>query len=380
MIDQKRFLKELKTAGVEFITGVPDTLLNEFCLEVSASFRKDKQVIAANEGNALSMAAGYYLATGTVPLVYMQNSGIGNALNPLISLTGKEVYSIPMVLLIGWRGDPSMIDHPQHLMQGRLTPLLMDDLDIPYQIVEADGDLPFEAAKWAVKTARENQSPVALIARKGVFERGEKDDLSKLESAFPLSREMAIQCILDSLPSDSIYVATTGRATRELYEVRNLRGEGHENDFLNVGAMGHTSSIAAGIAIANKKRLVVCLDGDGAAIMHLGALVVNGDLGLNNFIHIILNNGAHESVGGQPTVGQRVDFTGLAQKSGYRSPGKALETAGEVRKFLGATVRGEGPYFLDLHIRKGMRQDMPPLKIEPGKAGKIFIEKNLKSS
>jgi len=378
MIDQKRFLKELNEAGVEFITGVPDTLLNEFCLEVSAALGKDKHVIAANEGNALALAAGYHLATGTVPLVYMQNSGIGNALNPLISLTGKDVYSIPMILLIGWRGDPSLNDHPQHVLQGKLTPILMDDLDIPYIIVENEGDLPFEAAKWAVQTANENQSPVALIARKGVFERGEKDDLSKLESPFSLNREMAMECILNSLPQDSLYVATTGRATRELHEVRNLRGEGHENDFLNVGAMGHTSSIAAGIAIANNKRVVVCLDGDGAAIMHMGALVVNGDLELGNFIHIILNNGVHESVGGQPTVGQKVDFTSLAEKSGYKTPGKALQTAEEIQEFLGGVDLGNGPYLLDVRIRKGMRQDMPPLKIDPLQIKKLFIEKNLK--
>ena len=318
------------------------------------------------------------MATGTVPLVYMQNSGIGNALNPLISLTGKDVYSIPMILLIGWRGDPSLNDHPQHVLQGKLTPILMDDLDIPYIIVENEGDLPFEAAKWAVQTANENQSPVALIARKGVFERGEKDDLSKLESPFSLNREMAMECILNSLPQDSLYVATTGRATRELHEVRNLRGEGHENDFLNVGAMGHTSSIAAGIAIANNKRVVVCLDGDGAAIMHMGALVVNGDLELGNFIHIILNNGVHESVGGQPTVGQKVDFTSLAEKSGYKTPGKALQTAEEIQEFLGGVDLGNGPYLLDVRIRKGMRQDMPPLKIDPLQIKKLFIEKNLK--
>jgi phosphonopyruvate decarboxylase len=379
MIDQKRFLKELNEAGVEFITGVPDTLLNEFCLEVAASSGKNKHVIAANEGNALALAAGYHLATGTIPLVYMQNSGIGNALNPLISLTGKDVYSIPLILLIGWRGDPALNDHPQHVLQGKLTLVLMDDLEIPYKVVEDKDDLPFEAINWAVKTAGETQRPVALIARKGVFERGEKEDLSKLESDLPLSRETAIQCILDSLPADSIFVATTGRATRELHEVRNLRKEGHENDFLNVGAMGHTSSIAVGMALANHKRPVVCLDGDGAAIMHMGAMVVNADLKPGNLIHIILNNGVHESVGGQSTVGLKVDFTTLAEKAGYNTPGKALQKAEDMQEFLGGAVVGKGPYFVDLHIRKGMRQDMPPLKIDPLQIKQLFMEKNLKS-
>ncbi|MFC2087938.1 thiamine pyrophosphate-binding protein, partial [Bacteroidota bacterium] len=246
MIDQKKFLDHLQTTGVEFITGVPDTLLNDFCLNVEAQWPRDRHVIAANEGNAIALAAGYHLVTGSVPLVYMQNSGLGNAINPLISLTSKEVYSIPMVLLIGWRGAPDNKDWAQHKKQGELTPVLLDSLDIPYQVIDNDGVDAFNSTRWAVLNAQKLNGPVALLANKGVFEKGKKIETDNQDNRYKMSRENAIECVLKCVPEDTIFVATTGRASRELYELRNLSGTGHDMDFLNVGAMGHASSISTG--------------------------------------------------------------------------------------------------------------------------------------
>lgn len=365
MIDQNEFQKCLKDEGVEFITGVPDTLLNEFCLSVQQNWSQNKHVIAANEGNAVALAAGYHLSNGSVPLVYMQNSGMGNTLNPLLSLTNKEVYSIPMILLIGWRGDPTVSDHAQHKKQGELTPVLLDDLDIPYKILEDDEKQPFEATKWAIQQAKKIKTPVALIAKKGVLEKGEKEDLSKLNSENPMYREDVIEHLLEHLPEDTIFVASTGRATRELYYLRKSRGESHGNDFLNIGAMGHTSSIAVGIALSQTERLVVCLDGDAAAIMHMGAFAIHGKLKLPNFLHVVMNNGVHESVGGQPSVGFDINLTQIARYSGYETIQNPVKSGLELTSSVDQLLKRGKPSFVEVHIRKGMRSKLPPLEIIP---------------
>jgi phosphonopyruvate decarboxylase len=367
MIDQIKFQRCLKEEGVEFITGVPDTLLNEFCLSVHANWPHKRHVIAANEGNAIGLAAGFYLTNKSVPFVYMQNSGMGNTLNPLMSLTNKEVYSIPMVLLIGWRGDPKVKDHAQHVKQGELTPVLLEALGIPYKIIENENEdnHAFEATRWAISEAKRSSSPTALIARKGVFEKGEKEDLSKQESEYPLYREDVIEKLLDHLPEDTLYIASTGRATRELYYLRKKREESHANDFLNIGAMGHSSSIAVGMALSQTKRLVVCLDGDAAAIMHMGALAVSGNLELPNFIHVVMNNGVHESVGGQPSVGLKINFTQIAKYSGYKTVDSPIKDGQELLTSVDKLLDKGGPFFIEVFIRKGMRSKLPPLDIIP---------------
>lgn len=364
MVDLQQFEEILKKEGVEFISGVPDTLLNEFCLFVERSWPKERHIIAANEGNAVALASGYHLGTGTIPMIYMQNSGLGNTINPLLSLTNQDVYSIPMVIVVGWRGDPAVNDHPQHKLQGVLTPTLLEDMQVPYKILDQDNDKTLASTAWAINKAREINSPVALIAKKGVLEKGEKEDLSKAPCELELSREGAIKTILETLSSDTYYVATTGRATRELHEVRNLLGHDHASDFLNIGAMGHASSIAAGMAISQSHKPVVCLDGDAGALMHLGSLAVNANSGISNLMHIVLNNGVHESVGGQTSVGHDINFTQIARNAGYTTPDQPIKTKegliDALRKF-----EGTGPVFMDVHIRKGMRPDMPPLKIQP---------------
>ncbi|WP_194778201.1 phosphonopyruvate decarboxylase [Pararhodonellum marinum] len=365
MIDLNNFARLLKDHNIEFLSGVPDTLLNDFCLYVEEKWPQEKHVLAANEGNAIALASGYHLVTDTIPLVYMQNSGIGNAINPLISLTHQSVYGIPMILLIGWRGEPGVKDHPQHTKQGQLTPILMDDLDIPWKKLSHNFEDVQGSIQWAVAKARSIGGPVALLVPKGVLERGEKSGFEDRTDL--MSREEAIHSIVETLPSDTIYVAATGRATRELYEVRRLRGEGHENDFLNVGAMGHTSSIAAGIALGQKQRLVVCLDGDASAIMHMGAMAVIGQSkGLESLIHIVLNNGVHESVGGQNAVTGKINVNEIAKDMGYSCVKEVIANKKTLIDHLEHLSNNrEKAAFLEIKIRKGMRKDLPPLVIVP---------------
>lgn len=374
MIDLELFVKAVKTAGVEFITGVPDTLLNDFCLYIEKEWQQDRHVIAANEGNAVALAAGFHLATGSVPLVYMQNSGLGNAINPLLSLVNKEVYSIPMIMLIGWRGEPGVDDHAQHQKQGKMTPVLLDALGVPFRILDNDLDDAVASVNWAVITAKKNLEPVALLVRKGVLQQGQKKDVFLELVPYPLSREGAIDCLLKSIPDKAFFVASTGRMTRELFELRNISHSGHERDLLNVGAMGHTSSIAAGLALARKEDLIVCLDGDAAAIMHLGALTTMGKLALPNFLHVVLNNGVHESVGGQSSAGMIVDLNGIAEKSGYRTIGHAVSTKDELQSAIKALFPIKTPTFIEVRIRKGIRSDLPLLRISYLAFKKLFMQ------
>lgn len=362
MIDQTLFSNELINSGIEFITGVPDTLLNDFCLHVENSWPRDKHVIAANEGNAIGLAAGYHLATGTVPLVYMQNSGIGNTVNPILSLVHQGVYSIPLILLIGWRGEPGRNDHAQHKKQGEITTTLLETMDIPYKVLTDDTEGTIEALKWSLDVAKTSNSPVALIATKGVFEKGEKAGFNSDDKQL-LSREEAINIVLNSIPDNSIVVASTGRTTRELFELRNSRHEKHNRDFLNVGSMGHTSSIATGIALATERK-VVCLEGDSSAIMHMGSLTTTGVMKPENFMHIVLNNGVHESVGGQKSAGFNVNLTDIAKHCGYVTIEKSVKTIEEINTAIKTFNDSDGPAFMEIIIRKGIRKDMPPLRFD----------------
>lgn len=359
MIDQKRFLTALEENGIRFFTGVPDSLLNDFCNCIKENVPADRHVIAANEGNAIALAAGYSFGKDCVPLVYMQNSGIGNALNPLVSLADRNVYGVPMVLLIGWRGDPAVKDWAQHKTQGEITTGLLDLMHIPYRIVHDDNDAIGETAAWAANTARSTSAPVALVAKKGVFS-GTKNPIR--DESFPLSREEAMAVVLDAAPKDAIYSATTGRAARELHALRDLRGEGHQYDFLNVGSMGHASSVAAGMALACPDRKVICFDGDAAAIMHLGSWTTDGKMGRSNLLHIVLNNGVHESVGGQPSAGRLVDFTAMAKACGYAVVEYPVEDAESLTRAVKELLDQDRPGFIDAHIHAGLRPDLAPLR------------------
>ena len=359
MLNQEKVFQVLERCGVSYFTGVPDSYLNGFCNYALARCGR-RNVIAANEGNAVAIAAGHYFATREIPLVYMQNSGEGNAVNPLASLADKNVYAVPMLLLIGWRGQgDSEPNHPQHKLQGEITPGLLELMHIPYSVL-TDSDEEFaEIAEKAVKTCAETRGPYGLIAPKGVM--ADPDKPNDVDAAYPMSREEAIEVILDHMPGDTVYSATTGRATRELFFLREKRKETKARDFLNVGSMGHASSVALGIALAVPERQVVALDGDSAAIMHMGAMTMASKVDAPNFLHVILNNGAHESVGGQPSAGHLVDFTKIAEGCGYATVGKPVTTKEELIEAL-ETLRGCGrAAFIDCRIHKGLSRKLPPI-------------------
>lgn len=359
MLDQKLVFEALAREGVTFFTGVPDSYLNGFC-NYALNHCPERNVIAANEGNAIGIAAGHYFASREIPLVYMQNSGMGNAVNPLASLVEERVYAVPMLLLIGWRGQgDTEPKHPQHKLQGEITPGLLDVMRIPYTVLEDDDAAFAEAIHEAVAYCARNRRPYGLIAPKGVMAASEKPN--NRDDLYPMSREEAIEVILDHMPSDAVYAATTGRATRELFFLRERRGETKARDFLNVGSMGHASSVALGIALERPERHVVVLDGDSAAIMHMGALTMASKVSAPNLLHVVLNNGAHESVGGQPSAGQRIDFTAIAEACGYRTVGKAVTTEEELIAAIKALRDCGRAAFIDCRIHKGLSGKLPPL-------------------
>ncbi len=371
MVNQKELFEALEAMGVDFFTGVPDSLLNDFCLYMSNNMTAEQHIMAANEGNAIAIAAGHYMATGKLPLVYMQNSGIGNATNPLLSLTHDCVYGIPMLLVIGWRGDPAINDHAQHKKQGELTPVLMKDMDIPYEILD-DENTVIEKFQWAADKAREISSPVALIAKKAILTQKEK---KQVYADSPLmNREESVAAVVDILGDDAIYLGTTGRATREVHEQLKLHNIDAGHEWQNVGSMGHVSSVGLGLAIACPEKKIVVFDGDAAAVMHMGALATNCRYKAGNMIHIVLNNGVNESVGGQPSAGYVVNLTGVAEACGYRTSGHAVETKEELQSIIREYQKGEMPLFIDVHVRQGIRTDMPKLGIDHKAVKKDLME------
>lgn len=376
MLDQKQVFETLASHGVNFFTGVPDSYLNGFCNYALANF-DDRNVITANEGNAIALAAGHYFASKEIPLVYMQNSGMGNTINPLASLVEKRVYAVPMLLLIGWRGqvkdgvntDPK---HPQHMLQGEITPGLLEVMQIPYTVLEDDDEQFRLTVEKAVAYCRENRQPYGLIAPKGVM--ADPDKPNNVDAVYPMSREEAIEIILDHMPKDTIYSATTGRATRELYWLREKRGESKSTDFLNVGSMGHASSVALGIAMEKPDRPVVVLDGDSACMMHMGAMTMVSKLDAPNYLHVVLNNGAHESVGGQPSAGHRIDFTKIAEGCGYATIGHPVTTKEELIEALRTLGGINKASFIDVRIHKGLAGKLPPLDFDHREAIDALID------
>ena len=355
MIATPDFFAALHQAGISFFTGVPDSLLKEFCAHLAAYAPPQTHVIAANEGGAIALAAGHYLATGQPALVYMQNSGLGNSVNPLISLADPAVYSIPMLLVIGWRGQPGVHDEPQHIKQGSITPALCETLGIPHRILPPETAAAIQGANDLLHIAKTASRPVALIVPPGSFASSPKP--TPPPSTYTITREDAVAAIAAALPSQAAIVSTTGHISRELFEFRARSGQGHQQDFLTVGSMGHASQIALGIALAHPARPVACLDGDGAVLMHMGALAIIGTSGAANLLHVVLNNGAHDSVGGQDTAGFAVDFVSIARACGYKDARRvddlqALQTAVQTCAFQ------EGPVFLEIRVAKGARKDL----------------------
>ena len=371
MIKCEDFYNLLIKNGIDFFCGVPDSLLKYPIAYLSDHAMKKKNIITANEGNAIALAAGYHLATGRIGMVYMQNSGEGNAINPLTSLIDKKVYSIPLLLLIGWRGEPGKKDEPQHVKQGEITKSLLDILEIPYSMIpESIGEVNHIIRK-AIKYMKKQNSAYAIIVKKGIFE--PYNLTNKSETSNNLSREEALRIVAEHLSSQDIIVSTTGKLSRELFEYREELKQNHNRDFLTVGSMGHCSQIALGIAISKPTKDVYCFDGDGAVIMHMGSLAIIGSQKPENFKHIVFNNGAHDSVGGQLTVGLQIDIPLIAKACGYNSIFRA-ETKEEIIKKINLLKITKGPSLLEIKVRKGARQNLGRPTISPKENKKAFMD------
>ena len=300
----------------DFYTGVPDSQLKALCDYLMDTYGIDKEhhIIAANEGNSVALAAGYHLASGNVPVVYMQNSGEGNIINPVASLLNDKVYAIPMIFIVGWRGQPGVHDEPQHIYQGEVTVKLLDSMDIKCFVIKEDTTkTELSEVMKAFRPILDSGKQVAFIIEKGALKFDKK---VKYENSFVLSREEIIKHIV-SVSGDDPIVSTTGKASRELFEIRESLGQDHKRDFLTVGSMGHSSSIALGIALSKPDKKIWCIDGDGAMLMHMGAMAVIGTNKPDNMIHIVINNEAHETVGGMPTVAGNINVVEAAKACGY---------------------------------------------------------------
>lgn len=308
--------KLVEIIGSDFYTGVPDSQLKALCNYLMNTYGIDKKhhIIAANEGNCTALAAGYHMATGKVPVVYMQNSGEGNIINPVASLLNDKVYAIPMVFIVGWRGEPGIHDEPQHIYQGEVTLKLLEDMDIrTFVIGKETTDDQVTAVMDEFKSVLAEGKDVAFVIRKGALSYDEK---VVYKNDNTMNREEIIRHIVAVSGEDPI-VSTTGKASRELFEIREANGQSHKYDFLTVGSMGHASSIALGVAINKPDNKIWCIDGDGAVLMHMGSMAVLGTNAPSNLVHVIINNGAHETVGGMPTVAGQVDIVAAAKACGY---------------------------------------------------------------
>ena len=365
------FYNLLKSNNIDFFTGVPDSLLKQLCLCIDDNVPKDKHIIAANEGNSIALAAGYYLATGKLPLVYMQNSGLGNAVNPLLSLCDPDVYSIPILILIGWRGEPNVHDEPQHIKQGRVQNELLKTMEIPFEIISKEEPDLAKKISFGIQKAIQQNAPFAFVIKKGAFE--DYNSPSKTKHEDLMTREQSLKVILKELPNDSIIVSTTGKTSREIFEIRDINKDSHSKDFLTVGSMGHCSSIALGIAISKPNRPVICIDGDGSMIMHLGSLSTIGKLNPKNFYHILINNKVHESVGGQETSAKFIDIPSIVKSSGYLHAYVA-ESLPQLKKHLNNLFTNNGPGFVEIKVKPGSRDDLGRPTIKPIDNKKSFMD------
>lgn len=362
MIRPSYFYDLLIKNGTDFFAGVPDSLLKNFCAYVTDNAPSEKHIISANEGSATALACGYHMATGKIPMIYMQNSGEGNMVNPMLSLADRDVYSIPMLIVIGWRGEPGVHDEPQHVKQGKVTCDLLDAMKIPYEVLsENEAELPGQFKK-AYKYIKENNAQYAFVIRKNTF------DEYKLVNNVPvegkMSREEAIEKIMLSADDKTAFVSTTGMASRELYELRDKHNQAHDRDFLTVGGMGHCSQIALAIAMNKADRQVYCIDGDGASIMQMGGMATIGTRNPSNMVHFVMNNGAHDSVGGQPTVGRQIDLCAIAAGCGYENVVK-VETPEELDAVLHDDETKSKLTFVEVLVTKGARKDLGRPKSTP---------------
>ena len=375
MINPAAFLDVLESHGVGFVTGVPDSQLKSLCEEVYTryGFNSEKHIVAVNEGNAAGLAAGYHLATGKTALVYLQNSGLGNAVNPITSLTDPAVYAIPVIYIVGWRGEPGIHDEPQHVKQGAITLPLLDTLGITYSVLQERSTIEEVSSLLSGKFSEElaQGRSVAFVVRKGVFEKS-TSSYTKYEGV--LTREVAICTLADALGAKDFVVATTGKISRELFEhVKHTNPAMLSHDFLTVGSMGHASSIALSIALQKPQKTIWCFDGDGAVLMHMGSLATIGTMQPQNLIHVVLDNEAHESVGGMPTVTGRIDIPKVALSCGYAKT-LTINTKEALKEFLESDVSSlVKPLLVHVIVSSGSRADLMRPDTTPIENKKSFM-------
>ena len=355
MLNAERILKSFEDNGISFFTGVPDSQLKALCNCLMNTYGiSDKHVIAANEGNAVGLAAGYHMATGKIPCVYLQNSGIGNIVNPVASLLNERVYQIPALFVVGWRGEPGVKDEPQHLFQGEITIKLLEYLGMEIGILDKETTLEtFDAMLKRFLKVLNRGGCAAFVVRKGALEYSRK---VRYENQAWILREEAIRQVAEAAGEDVI-VSTTGKASRELFEIREANRQPHQYDFLTVGSMGHSSMIALGVALNQPERKVWCIDGDGAVLMHMGALAVIGAKKPRNLIHVVMNNGAHETVGGMPTVCGEIRLTEIARACGYPAV-YSVERLEELGPVLEQAKGRDGLAFVEVKTAIGSREDL----------------------
>lgn len=350
--------KEIKKIGIDTLIGVPDSTLKEFCdyiYEKGGSERLFEHYVAVNEGAAVGIAVGNYLASGKPSCVYMQNSGLGNCVNPITSLIAEEVYDIPMLFLIGWRGKPGATDEPQHKYMGKITEDLLELLHIKYAVINQNTTM--EALQRMLQCASEElqkKHQYAFVIEKGAFE---KQLTEEKRNGYSLVREEAIAVILENLKKEDVVVSTTGKISREVYEQADKIYGQHEQEFLTVGGMGHTSMIAFGMARKQRTKKVYCLDGDGAVLMHMGTLAFLGKEKPVNMVHICLNNEAHESVGGMPTGAVGAKYADIAKSCGYEKV-YYTETAEELKAILERVKKESELTFIEVKVAMSSRKDL----------------------
>ncbi|MGN6419250.1 MAG: phosphonopyruvate decarboxylase [Pseudobacter sp.] len=353
MINPENLYRFLKNRDIQFYSGVPDSLMQNWLLTLQRNSTDFNHVIAVNEGAAVAIATGYYMASGKLPVVYLQNSGLGNAVNALTSITDKEIYSIPLLLFIGWRGAPGIHDEPQHKKMGRITEEMLNVLEIPYFILEEDESQALTTVGNAADIALQEQSAVAILVKENVFS---KQAIEKSPSEYEMSRERALELLLEGFNEKDALICTTGKASRELFEVNQRKSTPFEKIFYSIGGMGLANQIALGIDLQNRSRIIM-LDGDGAVLMHMGTLATIGQLASGNYIHIVLNNGCHESVGGQPTVGFDIDLCHVASACGYKDV-TLVTNEHQLQEWISGSLNRPGKKFLEIRINAACREKL----------------------
>ena len=352
MIKLSSLIGILKKNNSNFFTGVPDSVLKELSIYLQAKNKKN-HVIATNEGSAVSIAIGHYLSTNKIPSVYMQNSGLSNALNPLISIAHPKVYSIPLVLIIGWRGSPRVKDEPQHNVKGKITEKILKLLNIKYTIIRGNKDL--KKFDKQIKDAKKNKSIVACLIEQGTLEKNNKK--IKKKDFYKVDKENFFKTLLETLDNKSKIISSTGYNSREIMHIRNKYRLKKSKDFYMVGGMGHTSSVALGYSLSTNKK-TICIDGDGSFLMHLGSIKTAGNFANKNFKYILLNNNTHDSVGGQSTYVKNIDLEKLSKSLGFKKF-YSIRNNQNLKKNLKQFLSGNSLNFLEVKVTNSKIKNLP---------------------